>query len=122
MFRFSKIREYENLHILLWLLKDTCWVLFWKTAGMIMIIPTIGVAIHITWLRRSIKADLYHNLAVCFWISANSAWMVGEFFFDDTLRPVSTVFFILGLITVGLYYSMVLPKEKKLIRQQKISG
>src|SRR6188768_374715 len=69
MLRFKQIREYENLHILLWLLKDTCWVMLWQIGGLIMIVPTIGVAIHITWLRRKIISDLYHNLAICLWIS-----------------------------------------------------
>jgi hypothetical protein len=118
MFRFKKIREYENLHILLWLLKDTCWVLLWEVPGLIMIVPTIGVAIHITWLRRQIRSDLFHNLAICFWISANSVWMIGEFFFDDTLRPVSTVFFILGLLSVAYYYALVLPKELRESKQR----
>jgi len=112
MFKFTKIREYENLHILMWLLKDTCWVMLWKEAGMIMIVPTIAVAIHITWLRRKIKSDLFHNLAVCFWISANSIWMIGEFFLDDTLRPIATMFFVTGLITVTIYYLLALVGKK----------
>ena len=29
MVSLKKIRGYENLHILLWLLKDTCWVMLW---------------------------------------------------------------------------------------------
>ncbi len=114
MFKFKKIREYENLHILLWLLKDTCWVMMWEVAGIIMIVPTIGVAIHITWIRRHIKSDLFHNLAVCFWISANSIWMIGEFFFDDNLRHISTFFFIAGLVTVAIYYLVILPRMKKM--------
>lgn len=113
MFRFTKIREYENLHILMWLLKDTCWVMNWEIAGIIMIVPTIAVAIHITWLRRNILSDLFHNLAVCFWISANSIWMIGEFYFDDTLRPVAAACFMAGLASVIYYYTRVLPKGKK---------
>ncbi|MDQ3050133.1 MAG: hypothetical protein M3Q95_04535 [Bacteroidota bacterium] len=113
MFRFTKIREYENLHILMWLLKDTCWVMNWEFAGIIMIVPTIAVAIHITWLRRDIKSDLFHNLAVCCWISANSIWMIGEFYFDDGLRPFATAFFVAGIASVTFYYVWVLPKSKK---------
>ena len=112
MLRFKQIREYENLHILLWLLKDTCWVMLWQIGGLIMIVPTIGVAIHITWLRRKIISDLYHNLAICLWISANSIWMIGEFFYDDGLRPIATFFFVSGLIMVSVYYIIVLPRSK----------
>ena len=113
MFKFSKIREYENLHILLWLLKDTCWVLLWETGGIIMIIPTIAVAFHITWLSRHEASELFHNLAVVFWICANSVWMIGEFYFDDTLRPVSTAFFIAGLFAILFYYAVLLPRKKR---------
>ena len=114
IFGLKKIREYENLHILLWLLKDTCWVMEWKTAGMIMIVPTVAAAVHITWLRRSIRTDLFHNLAVCFWISGNSLWMTGEFFFDDTLRPWVTVLFLTGLTLVAYYYATVLREKRNL--------
>lgn len=108
---FKNIREYENLHIALWLVKDTCWVATYRTAGMIMIIPTIVVAIHIAWRSRKQVSDLFHNIAVCMWISANGIWMTGEFFFEDGLRPYALVFFASGLITVGCYYAFHLPKR-----------
>ena len=113
MLRFKDIREYENLHIVLWLLKDTCWVMLWKELGLFMILPTVAAAVHITWLRRNILSELFHNLAVCLWIMANSIWMIGEFFFDDTLRPVATVFFVAGLMEVIYYYLIILPREKR---------
>lgn len=78
-----------------------------------MIIPTIAVAFHITWLRRHIISDLFHNLAVSFWICANSVWMIGEFFFDDGLRNFALFFFISGLITLFTYYVLVLPRKRQ---------
>ena len=75
-----------------------------------MILPTIGVALHITWLRRHIKSDLFHNLAVSFWISGNSIWMIGEFFYDDGLRPQAVIFFGIGLLMM-LYYYLIAAKE-----------
>lgn len=113
---FKKIRDYENLHIALWLLKDTCWVMLWKTAGMVMIVPTIMVAIHIAWRSRKMINDLFHNIAVCLWICANATWMIGEFFFEDGLRHYALVFFILGLIVVAFYYIYHFPKH---LRNQK---
>lgn len=110
------MREYENLHIVMWLLKDTCWVLDFKIPGLIMIFPTILVAIHITWLYRNNRSELFHNLAVVTWICANSVWMIGEFFFNDTLRPIATVFFVLGLLLVSTYYFIVRPKEVKAMK------
>lgn len=112
MFKITRIKAYENLHILLWLMKDTCWVMDWKVAGILMIIPAIAVAVHITWLGRGISSELFHNLAVCMWITANSVWMLGEFFYDDKLRPVALIFFSSGLITLGCYYFIVLPRKK----------
>lgn len=109
----GKLRDYENFHIVLWLLKDSCWVMDFKIPGLIMIIPTISVALHITWLHRQTMSELYHNLAVVSWIMANSVWMIGEFFFNDTLRPVAAVFFVIGLLLVSVYYLVVKPQQKK---------
>lgn len=115
----GRLREYENFHIVLWLLKDACWVLDFKVPGLIMIIPTIGVALHITWLHRRSRAELFHNLAVVSWISANSVWMTGEFFFNDTLRPFATVFFVIGIIFVAIYYLLYRPRELRMLHQAR---
>jgi hypothetical protein len=98
------IRKQENLHILLWLIKDTFWVLNFQVGGMIMILPTLVVAIAITWRWRHLRSELFHNIAVCFWISANVSWMIGEFFFNDSIRPIAVMFFSLGLFSIAYYY------------------
>lgn len=114
----KSIREYENMHIALWLVKDTCWVasveLPWlKIPGMIMIAPTLLVAIYITWRSRHEQAEIFHNIAVCLWISANASWMIGEFYFNDETRAVPIVFFLAGLIIVSIYYIIYFPKRIK---------
>ncbi|HWB62222.1 MAG TPA: hypothetical protein VG603_01840 [Chitinophagales bacterium] len=111
---FKNIRNYENLHIALWLLKDSCWVMTWRVPGMLMIVPTLFVAIHITYRSRKDIADLFHNIAVCLWISANATWMTGEFFFHDTWRPYASVFFAMGVLTVIIYYTYYLPRKLRL--------
>jgi hypothetical protein len=108
----EKIRKFENMHIALWLLKDTCWVLNFRLCGMIMIVPTITVAIFITWKMRQYRAELFHNLAVCLWILANSVWMTGEFFFNDETRHIATVFFIAGLLCILYFYLGTIIKRK----------
>lgn len=108
-----RIRKFENMHIALWLVKDTCWVLTFRAMGMFMVLPTVGLAILITWRMRHLKAELFHNLAVCCWILANSIWMTGEFFYEDTTRPYAIVFFITGLLFIAYYYFGVLPKERR---------
>jgi hypothetical protein len=108
---FREIREYENFHIVLWLLKDTCWAVGWETGGMIMIVPTFLAGIYIAYRSRKILADFFHNIAVCLWITANGIWMFGEFYFNDDLRNYAMVFFALGLIVVAVYYIFLFPKK-----------
>jgi hypothetical protein len=102
----ERIRRFENLHIVLWLLKDTCWVMDFKAGGMFMVFPTLTVAFYITYISRQNISELFHNIAVCCWIMANSIWMVGEFFFDDGLRLPASILFGLGLVSVIAYYSI----------------
>lgn len=102
------LRKYENFHIVLWLIKDTCWCADLHTMGIIMIIPTLLAAIHITWLSRETLAELVHNMAVTCWITANAIWMTGEFFYKDSLRPYAIVFFSIGLAVIGTYYGYLL--------------
>jgi hypothetical protein len=102
-------RKFENFHIVLWLIKDFCWIADQKIAGLIMIFPTIFMAIYITYMSRTYPTDFAHNLAVVFWIMANSVWMFGEFFMKDTTRPYAIVFFVLGIITVAYHYFIAQP-------------
>jgi hypothetical protein len=122
----ERIRKFENLHIVLWLLKDTCWVMDFKAGGIFMIFPTIAVAFYITYISRKNLSELFHNIAVCCWIMANSIWMTGEFFFDDGLRLPAATFFTLGLIAVTLYYSIGrkyhLRREQKKQTENRTSG
>lgn len=95
----------ENLHIVFWLIKDLCWVMLWKPLGIFMILPTLGAALMITWQTRAIKSELFHNLAVVMWITANAYWMVTEFFStDDSLRYYAVIPFSVGIICVTYYY------------------
>lgn len=101
-----RYRKVENLHIVFWLLKDLCWVMLWKPLGLIMIIPTIGAALLITWQTRHILSELLHNIAVAFWIIANSYWMLSEFFSkDDSLRYYAVIPFSLGIAVITWYYA-----------------
>src|SRR6185503_16787438 len=100
----ERFRQTENLHILLWLIKDTCWVQDYKVLGLCMIVPTISVAIWLTAKNRRVMVEFIHNLAVCFWLCANSVWMIGEFFFEDSMRPWALVFFACGLLTLAIHY------------------
>ncbi|MFT3947958.1 MAG: hypothetical protein QM763_13390 [Agriterribacter sp.] len=112
----AKFRRIENLHILLWLLKDVCWALNFRTMGMIMIIPTISVAVMISWQTRKITSELIHNLAVVCWIIANCLWMTGEFYGWDEgawgARYLALFPFSIGLIILFYYYIVLAPGKK----------
>jgi hypothetical protein len=110
----ARFRKTENLHILFWLVKDLSWAMLWRPLGIFMIIPTLSVAILITWQTRKIKAELFHNLAVDFWICANALWMLLEFTGkDDRYRVYTSIPFGIGLFFILSYYLVVLPKEKR---------
>lgn len=84
-----------------------------KTLGMIMIIPTLLLAFYITYRFRTVASEFFHNLAVCSWIMANTVWMIGEFFFDDSLRPYAIVFFLIGLLVLTFYYLLIRSRVKE---------
>ncbi len=116
----KNIRQFENLHIILWLIKDSCWLMHFKTGGTIMVIPTILVAFHLAWKTRKNKKLFLPNLAVCLWICANATWMLGEFYgFSFQLPAIS--FFILGVIAIASFFisRMVALMNTKKIRQGK---
>jgi len=98
------IRRVENAHVAFWLLKDFSWCTGIHWLGLLMVAPTLLLAVGLTHESRKDKADFAHNLAMCFWIAANVVWMVGEFYFDDGSRRSAEVFFFAGLAVLGLYY------------------
>ena len=98
------LRAGENFHILLWLLKDLCWVMDLKIMGMVMITPTLAMAVWIAWQSRAELSELLHSVAVVFWIAANGTWMTGEFFYNDGTRPLAICFFAAGLLTIFPHY------------------
>src|SRR6478735_9161563 len=109
----EKFRKTENLHIIFWLIKDLSWAMLWKPIGLLMFLPTITLAVLITWQTRKLKAEFFHNLAVVFWIIANGYWMIVEFLeVDDHYRYYTAIPFSIGLLCIASYYLFILPKEK----------
>ncbi len=98
----DKIRKTENLHIVFWLVKDLCWMMEFKTAGAIMILPTLAMAFYVTYLSSQNLKSVLVNSAIIFWILANSAWMLKDFYLNVP-ESVSLIFFIAGLATILLY-------------------
>ena len=117
----ARYRKMENMHIVFWLMKDISWCMIWKELGIIMIIPTLSVAIWIAWRTRDIKSELAHNLAIVFWISANAYWMISEFFEFDTMpvwrqftgKHLALIPFCIGALILLWYYTVQRPREIK---------
>lgn len=115
-----KFRKMENLHIVFWILKDISWCMVWKPLGIIMVVPTLAVAIWIVFKNKSFVSEVCHNLAIVFWISANSFWMISEFFeFDETKilfgltgKETAMIPFIMGLCCLIYYYLIWRPTHK----------
>lgn len=99
----KRIKTHENLHIVFWLIKDSCWMLQLKWIGIAMVIPTLIIAAIIVFVTRK-TMDVYLNTAILFWICANSFWMYIEFFTNGEYKLLSVFPFALGFIFVGVYY------------------
>lgn len=101
----------ENLHVILWLLKDMLWCMN-STLGILMVCPTVSVSIYILYICRDNKSDLYHNLSIGAWIIANSTWMVGDLLHKEAyIKPYAIFIFSVGVAILGYYYSMMLFKK-----------
>jgi uncharacterized membrane protein YoaK (UPF0700 family) len=99
----GSIRHFENIHIPLWLMKDTCWMLQWKVLGVIMIIPTVAVALLVAHRTRH-DEEFYVNLAICFWILANAYWMCCEFFALEAYKDFAGIGFFAGMVAIVMFY------------------
>jgi hypothetical protein len=102
----DRIRKIENLHIAFWLVKDTCWMAQIKWLGTLMTVPTIGLALFIVFTSARPR-EIFLNLAVLFWIIANSIWMITEFFFNERYKWITVIPFCAGLVFVAIYYLSV---------------
>ncbi|HMO60832.1 MAG TPA: hypothetical protein PKC39_05500 [Ferruginibacter sp.] len=115
-------RRMENLHIVFWLIKDISWCLFWKPLAIAMIFPTLIIAIVIAIRTRKMVSELCHNLAIIFWISANSYWMLAEFWEIDTIvisgwftfKHLAVIPFGIGILILAYYYAWWRPRHQSL--------
>lgn len=118
-----RYRKMENLHIVFWLLKDISWCMIWKPLGIAMVFPTLIIALVIAWRTRHLISEVCHNLAIAFWISANSYWMISEFLHFDarslsgnyTFKHLAVIPFVLGTIPLLYYYLWWRPRNKNVV-------
>lgn len=77
-------------------------MLEWKQAAVIMIIPTIFMALWIVIKSSSNILNFVPNLAVLCWILANAIWMLDEFYLPG-IKFYSLIPFISGLVLMFYY-------------------
>ena len=114
-----RYRKMENLHILFWLFKDISWCMLWKPLAITMVFPTLIIAIIITIRTRHLVSEVCHNLAIVFWITANSYWMISEFLHFDaeivigwvTYKHLALIPFLTGVFILGYYYIWHKPRH-----------
>lgn len=112
-------RRMENLHIVFWLFKDISWCMIWRPLGILMIFPTLLIALLISWRTRQYVSELCHNLAITVWIMANSYWMISEFFHFDALpvfgdftyKHLAMIPFLAGILLLLYYYVFWKPRH-----------
>lgn len=118
-----RFRKMENLHIVFWLFKDISWCMIWKPLGIAMIFPTLIIAIVIAVRTRQFMSEVYHNVAIVFWITANAYWMVSEFlgfdtrvlFGEYTFKHLAIIPFVIGILMLGYYYIIWRPLHKNAV-------
>ena len=117
----AKFRSMENMHILFWLIKDICWCLSFRPLGIAMIFPTLFIAVWIMWKNRSIASELFHNISIVLWITANSMWMVAEFMeVDEQVKPYCLIPFSLGILLLLFYYLIYSPAKRRKIESPSV--
>lgn len=115
-----RYRKMENLHIVFWLFKDISWCMVWRPLGVAMIVPTLAIAIIIAYRTRHYRSEMCHNVAIAFWIAANSYWMISEFlhfdtnvlFGDFTYKHLALIPFSIGILLLGYYYVWWRPRHR----------
>jgi hypothetical protein len=117
----ARYRKMENMHIVFWLFKDISWCVLWKPLGILMIFPTLIFAIIISIRNKQFVSETCHNVAIVFWIMANSYWMIAEFLgFDDnivtgdiTFKHLAVIPFAIGILILAYYYVFYKPRHKQ---------
>ena len=95
LFLFPTWRQYEHIHILLWLRKDTANCLVWPGTWCVLTILTLLVALDFaatTSFYRGMAVDHVHYVAQLLWVAAAAAWAGDELLLrrseDDPAVPL----------------------------------
>ena len=95
--------------------------MIWRPMGIAMILPTLIIAIIITFRNRKNMSELCHNSAIVIWITANSYWMISEFLHFDTnvllgthsYKDLAIIPFATGILILAYYYLWYHPRYEQ---------
>lgn len=127
---FRTWRDYETIHIILWLGKDCAWcsqnLLMWY----IFMVPTVLVAADFAWTSLwTVKVsaiERVNSCAVLLWVLANMIWAIGDFYYPksvsdpfpfyhwdqqsfNSLRWTAGWILLLNMLTIFLAHVALLP-------------
>lgn len=102
----------ETVHIPLWLIKDICWLMEYRTVGVVIAIPTVLVAFTMVVITWKDKTSVWTNLSILFWILANANWMLAEFYNWPT-KSYSIWPFLMGILTFTIFLLIKLIGDRK---------
>ena len=104
----------ETIHIPLWLLKDLCWLMSYRSLWLVMAIPTVLVALLMLYVTFGDKDRFLPNVSIAFWILANASWMLDEFY-SLGIRSYCIYPFLAGILAFIIYVLLKLMKPKEVI-------
>ncbi|MFN0203897.1 MAG: hypothetical protein ACKVTZ_20420 [Bacteroidia bacterium] len=95
--------KFDGFHLLLWLIKDTLWVMGFKNATLFMVFPTLTYTFYLLYKNYQDKDFFILYLAILCWLLGNSAWIINDFWLQNQYDKVCYVFFFLG-IAVSIFH------------------
>ena len=104
----------ETIHIPLWLLKDLCWLMTYRSLGVVMAIPTVLVALVMVYVTFGDRNRFLPNVSIAFWILANATWMLDEFY-SLGIRSYCLYPFLAGILVFLIYVLLKLMRPKEVI-------
>ena len=92
--------KFDSIHLLLWLVKDTLWVMGFKYATLFMILPTVGYTFYLLSKNYQDKNYFILYLAILCWLLGNSAWILNDFLFENKYNVICYALFLLGIAII----------------------
>ena len=91
----------ETLNSLTWFAMDAAWMLEYKDASLILIIPTIMTGLILCFMEKKKSLTLI-NISILCWICMNISWMLSELIPSRNLLGLAQGCMVVGISTMGI--------------------